>query len=384
MDAPEELQVMKKVNRREFVLSGTAAGVAAVAATRPAAQAPAVVTRTVRPVVVSSANGHRFKNGGQKTCVETAFSLMAGGRDVLDALIAGVNIVELDPEDTSVGYGGLPNAEGVVQLDASCMHGPRKRAGAVACIEGVRTPSVVAQKVMDETDHHLIVGQDAARFARSMGFKVEDDLNTERSRAAWVEWKRRTDPLHYLDPVKREMALRRVEQAMMAEGFVDPNHFYGTINCNGVNARGEVCGVTTTSGLAWKIPGRVGDSPILGAGLYVDGDVGAAGSTGRGEANLYGLCSFLIVEEMRRGRSPKDAGMEALKRIKTNTVEKRLLNDRGEPNFNINFYILNARGEYAGVCMYSPPGNESRFAVCDEKGGRLEASSALLDGRPTD
>jgi N4-(beta-N-acetylglucosaminyl)-L-asparaginase len=380
-----ELNAMKKLNRREFVLSGTAAGVAAVAGTRTSAQAPTVMTRsTARPVVVSSANGHKYKNGGTKTCVETAFSLMTDGRDVLDALIAGVNIVELDPEDTSVGYGGLPNAEGVVQLDASCMHGPRKRAGAVACIEGVRTPSLVAQKVMDLTDHHLIVGDDAQRFARGLGFKIEDDLNTERSRAAWLEWKRRTDPLHYLDPVKREAAMRRVEQEMMAEGYVDPNHFYGTINCDGVNAKGDVCGVTTTSGLAWKIPGRVGDSPILGAGLYVDGDVGAAGSTGRGEANLYGLCSFLIVEEMRRGRHPKDAGMEALKRIKANTIEKRLLNARGEPNFNINFYILNAKGDYAGVCMYSAPNNDSKFAVCDDKGGRLETSAPLLDGRPTD
>ena len=355
---------MKKLNRREFVLSGTAASVVAVAGTRASAQAPTVMTRSgVKPVVISSANGHKYKNGGSKTCVETAFSMMTDGKDVLDALIAGVNIVELDPEDTSVGYGGLPNAEGVVQLDASCMHGPRKRAGAVACIEGIRTPSLVAQKVMDLTDHHLIVGHDAQRFAKSLGMKVEDDLNTERSRAAWLEWKRRTDPLHYLDPIKREAALRRVEQDMMAEGFVDPNHFYGTINCDGVNARGEVCGVTTTSGLAWKIPGRVGDSPVLGAGLYVDGDVGAAGSTGRGEANLYGLCSFLIVEEMRRGKHPKDAGMEALKRIKANTIEKRLLNSRGEPNFNINFYVLNAKGDYAGVCMYSVPNNDLQFAV---------------------
>jgi N4-(beta-N-acetylglucosaminyl)-L-asparaginase len=300
---------------------------------------------------------------------------------VLDALIAGVNIVELDPLDTSVGYGGLPNAEGIVQLDASCMHGPRRRAGAVACIEGVRTPSLVAQKVMDHTDHHLIVGRDAQAFARNMGFTIEADLNTETSRARWLEWKRRTDPLHYLDPIKRDAALRQVERDMIAEGLVDPHHFYGTINCNGVNAKGDVCGVTTTSGLAWKIPGRVGDSPILGAGLYVDGEVGAAGSTGRGEANLYNLCSFLIVEEMRRGRHPKDAGMEALKRIKANTVEKRLLNARGEPNFNINFYILNRQGAYAGVTMYNPSEEGGvRFAVCDEKGPRLERCEALLAG----
>jgi len=372
----------RKVNRREFVLTGAAAGVAAAASTRTAAhQAPAVMTSSSRPAVISSGNGHRFKNGGTKTCVETAFGMMSDGKDVLDALIAGVNIVELDPEETSVGYGGLPNAEGVVQLDASCMHGPKKRAGAVACIEGVRTPSLVAQKVMDYTDHHLIVGKDATRFARDFGFEIEDDLNTERSRSRWLEWKRRTDPLHYLDPIKRDAALRQVERDMIAEGLVDPHHFYGTINCNGVNAKGEMCGVTTTSGLAWKIPGRVGDSPILGAGLYVDGEVGAAGSTGRGEANLFGLCSFLIVEEMRRGRHPKDAGLEALKRIKANTIEKRLLNGRGEPNFNINFYMLNRKGEYAGVTMYSPS-NRVQFAVCDEKGPRLETCEPLLSGDP--
>jgi N4-(beta-N-acetylglucosaminyl)-L-asparaginase len=375
---------MTRVNRREFVLTGTAAGLV-MAAPRTAAQSPTVMTPSgVKPVVVSSANGHRYKNGGTKTCVETAFGMMTEGKDVLDALIAGVNIVELDPEDTSVGYGGLPNADGVVQLDASCMHGPRKRAGAVACIEGVRTPSLVAQKVMDYTDHHLIVGKDAQIFARNMGFKIEDDLNTERSRRTWLDWKKRTDPLHYLDPIKREAGLRQVEHEMIAEGLVDPHHFYGTINCNGVNAKGEICGVTTTSGLAWKIPGRVGDSPILGAGLYVDGAVGAAGSTGRGEANLFSLCSFLIVEEMRRGKHPKDAGMEALKRIKANTVEKRLLNERGEPNFNINFYVCNAKGEYAGLCMYQNTNNPGQFAVCDEKGPRLEPCAPLLAGRPTD
>lgn len=372
-----------KVNRRDFMKAGTVAGLAAAAPAAAFGQASGTSRGTSRPVIVSSANGHQFKNGGNKTCVETAFERMMKGEDVLDALIAGVNIVELDPEDTSVGYGGLPNAEGVVQLDASVMHGPTKRAGAVASIEGVRMPSLVARRVMDETDHHLIVGQDAQRFARSMGFKIEEDLNTERSRKAWLEWKRRSDPLHYLDPIKKQAALRQVDADMMAEGWVDPNHFYGTINCNGVNSRGDVCGVTTTSGLAWKIPGRVGDSPILGAGLYVDGEVGAAGSTGRGEANLYSLASFLIVEGMRRGLHPKDAGLEALKRVKANTVP-RLLNKRGEPNFNINFYIVNRKGEYAGVAMYSTERNRARFAVCDEKGARIETSEPLLPGTAID
>ena len=374
-----------KVNRREFVKTSAAAGLAAAAApgTALGQSGPTVMKKGSRPVVVASGNGHQYKNGGDKTAVETAFERITKGEDVLAALIAGVNIVELDPADTSVGYGGIPNADGVVQLDASCMHGPTKRAGAVACIEGVRTPSLVAMKVMDETDHHLLVGKDAQTFARQMGFKIEDDLNTERSRRAWIEWKRRTDPLHYLSPIKKQAALRQVELDLIAEGFVEANHFYGTINCNGVNSRGDVCGVTTTSGLAYKIPGRVGDSPILGAGLYVDGEVGAAGSTGRGEANLYNLASFLIVEGMRKGLHPKDAGLEALKRIKASTVP-RLLNARGEPNFNINFYIVNKAGEYAGVAMYSPESNRARFAVCDEKGARHENSEPLLSGTATD
>ena len=238
-------------------------------------------------------------------------------------------------------------------------------------------PSLVAKSVLENTDHHLIVGHDAQRFARNFGFKIEDDLNTERSRKAWLEWKRRSDPDHYLDPQKRAEIGMRTTMQMVNEGLIDPEHVFGTINCNGVNAKGEICGVTTTSGLAFKIPGRVGDSPILGAGLYVDGEVGAAGSTGRGEANLFNLCSFLIVENMRRGLHPKDAGMEALKRIKANTIEKRLLTKTGNPNFGINFYILNAKGEFAGVSMYP-----SKYAVCTEQGPQTLDTESLLKGKP--
>lgn len=165
----------------------------------------------------------------------------------------------------------------------------------------------------------------------------------------------------------------------MADGLIDPAHSMGTINCNAVSASGDVAGVTTTSGLAWKIPGRVGDSPILGAGLYVDGAVGAAGSTGRGEANLFGLCSFLIVESMRNGMSPKDAGMVALKRVVSNTIEKRLLNSRGHPNFNVNFYILHQNGENAAVSLYPAP-----YSVCTEDGASIQQAEALLEGKPGD
>ena len=361
--------------------STAAAGILAASRPLTASSGPAVIVQgSSKPVILGSGNGHQFKNGGAKTCVETAFEKMMRGDDVLDSVIAGVNIVELDPLDDSVGYGGLPNADGVVQLDSSCMHGPMKRAGAVGALEGVRTPSLVAKAVLENTDHHLIVGKGAQDFARDMGFKIEDDLNTENSRRKWLEWKRRTDPDHYLDPKKRAEAGHKAALDMLAQGLLREENMHGTINCDGINSKGEICGVTTTSGLSWKIPGRLGDSPILGAGLYVDGQVGAAGSTGRGEANLYNLCSFVIVEEMRRGAHPKDAGMEVLKRIKNNTVEKRLLNGRGLPNFGINFYIINAKGEYAGVTMYEG----SSFAICNENGPQTLKCDGLLQGKASE
>jgi N4-(beta-N-acetylglucosaminyl)-L-asparaginase len=369
----------KKLTRREFAQVTGAAGLAAVATTKAFGQAPAVRTATTRPVVVASGNGNSSKDADGVTCVQKAFTMMTQGADVLDALVAGVSIVELDPNQSGVGWSGLPNADGVVQLDASVMHGPKKRAGAVAAIEGVRAPARIAQYVAEETDHHLLVGKGAQDFARAMGVKIEEGLINENARKQWLEWKRRTDPLHYLDPKKRAQAWYDAGLQMAKEGLIDIEHFWGTINCNGVNAKAEICGVTTTSGLSWKIPGRVGDSPILGAGLYVDGEVGAAGSTGRGEANLYGLCSFVIVEEMRRGAHPKDAGLTALKRVQKNTIEKRLLNSRGLPAFGLNFYALNAKGEYAGVSMYA-----ANYAVCTENGPRTVPTEPLFDGRATD
>jgi N4-(beta-N-acetylglucosaminyl)-L-asparaginase len=331
--------------------------------------------------VISSDNGARFKNGGPRSCVEEAFTRIAAGEDVLDALVAGVNIVELDPTEMYVGYGGLPNADGVVQLDSCCMHGPLKRAGGVACLEGVRTASRVARAVMQYTDHHLLVGAGAQSFARQMGFAIEDDLNTEMSRQRWLEWKRRVDPAHWLDPAKRSEAGEAASRQMAREGLIDPRHRYGTINCDGVGTKGEVCGVTTTSGLAFKIPGRVGDSPILGAGLWVDDAVGAAGSTGRGEANLYNLSSHFIVEQMRQGRSPKDAGMDALRRVASNTVEKRLLTPEGRPAFQLIFYAVDKKGEYAGVCMHGKVnGQAEAFAVCTEKGPEILPCEPLFEG----
>jgi N4-(beta-N-acetylglucosaminyl)-L-asparaginase len=351
------------INRREFIASGAAAAIA----TKFPVEAPNVITRaSFKPMVIASGNGNQFRNGGTQTAVEKAYSMIMTGADVLDAVVAGVNIVELDPLDSSVGYGGLPNADGVVQLDSCVMHGPKKQAGGVAALEGVRVASRVALAVSQYTDHHLLAGQGAQDFARAMGFTIESDLNTDASRAAWLEWKSRLDTEHYLDPKKREEVADKARRDMVAEGLLNSEHIYGTINCNGINASGDVCGVTTTAGRAFKIPGRVGDSPILGAGLYVDNDVGAAGSTGRGEANLYSLASFWIVENMRKGMHPKDAMVDACRRVARNTIEKRLLNSRGLPNFDMSYYAMDKKGRYAGVSFY----DEGSFAICDENGAK--------------
>lgn len=319
------------LTRREFVgaASGLAAG-AALGVPRPAFGAPAIILRpAARNAAVSSSNGLR--------AVQRVGELLAQGVDTLDAAIEGVKIQELDPEDTSVGYGGLPNEEGVVQLDASCMHGPTRRAGAVAALEGIKTPSVVAKYVLLYTDHILLVGEGAKRFALSYGFK-EEDLLTEQSRQAWLRWRAN----HAADDDWLDVP--RTEQMV-----VRPT---GTINCNVVNAKGDVSSVTTTSGLSWKIPGRVGDSPIIGAGQYTDNDVGAAGSTGRGEANIKVCGGFLTVENMRRGMKPADAALETLRRVVA-TTEPRLLDERGRPRFDLNFYAINKNGEFGAASIYS-------------------------------
>ena len=368
---------------------------------------PAVHTRRARPLCIADVSSIRFTNGGSESAITRAFRGISSGEDVLDAIVAGVNIPELDPEERGIGYGGLPNADGVVQLDSCLMHGPKKWAGGGAGSEGVKTPSLIAKAVAELTDHHLIVGQGAQDFARALGFEIHDDLNTEESRALWLEWRRRVDPSHWLDPEDRVRRGRFPEQngdqanpnasydtrlqdfysasldaglSMVDDNLIPEHSFWGTTSLEGLSADGDICGVTTTSGLSWKIPGRAGDSPILGAGQYVDNEVGACGSTGRGEANLYNCASFLIVEFMRQGMSPKDAGMAALARVRDNTIESRLLNTRDLPNFDLRFFILNKQGDYAGVAMYGS--SESMFAVCDENGAREEPLEGLLEGPP--
>jgi N4-(beta-N-acetylglucosaminyl)-L-asparaginase len=355
-----------KLNRTEFL--GVSSAAPAILLSRPA-----------KPIVLATANGNRFKNGGTQTCVERAFDGVMRGEDVLDALIAGANINELDPLDDGVGYGGLPNADGIVQLDACCMHGPKRWAGGVAAIEGVKTPSRVAKAVMESTDNLLLAGAGAQQFARAMGMAIDADLNTEHSRALWLEWKRRTDPDHYLDPAKRER-ISSAAESMIHDGLVDIQRYWGTIVCAGINAAGDVCAVNSSAGLAWKIPGRTGDAAIVGAGLYVDNDVGAVGSTGRDESNLFNLSAAYIIERMRAGRAPKDAAIDALRRVRAMTTDKRLINSRGTPRFGLTYYVLSKAGDVAGVSFYAG----GTFVVRDEHGTRTIDVDNLFPGQPFD
>jgi N4-(beta-N-acetylglucosaminyl)-L-asparaginase len=330
------------LTRRDLLAAGAAASLGLPTMARPSAGF----------LAVSSANGMRT--------VEEAVRLMKEGADTLDAAIAGVNIVELDPNDTSVGYGGLPNEDGIVELDASCMHGPTYRGGAVASLRNIKTPSKVAQLVLQRTDHCLLVAEGALRFAKMHGFK-EEDLLTERARIAWVRWKENLSvDDDYIAPDS-------------GGGQRDPRPT-GTITCLCLNDKTEISGVTTTSGLAFKIPGRVGDSPLLGCGVYVENEVGACGSTGRGEANILENGSRVVVENMKRGMSPEAACVDVLKRICARTVDKRLLRSPGVPDFQLQFYALNKAGQHGAACIH--PG--SRYAVNDGSGAKLMDCTAVL------
>ena len=341
----------EQLSRRAFI--GTAAGAAAAAAlpVSPvrALEAPAVVLRGESSfAAVASGNGLR--------AVTRTFELIETGTDTLDAAVEGVKIQELDPTDTSVGYGGLPNEDGVVQLDASCMHGPTRRAGAVAALEGIKTPSEVARLVLKYTNHILLVGAGAKRFALSYGFR-EEDLLTPQSREEWLKWRaNRGKEDDWLDvPESEKMTVRPT----------------GTINLDVVNRKGEISSVTTTSGLAWKIPGRAGDSPIVGAGQYTDNEVGAAGSTGRGESNIMVCGGFLTVENMRRGMKPTDACLETLKRVVAMTPP-RLIDPRGRPRFGLSFYAVNKRGEFGSASL-----TPSRYVVHDGREAALRDAASL-------
>ena len=357
------------INRREWMFGSAALSASAFAASG-------------KTIAVSSSNGLR--------ACSRAVAMMKSGVDTLDAAIAGVNINEEDPEDNSVGYGGLPNEDGIVELDASVMHGPTRRAGSVASIRNIKTPSKVAKLVMEQTDHIMLVGEGALRFARAFGFK-EDNLLTEKSRLAWLVWKQslRDGKGHNnwndgLDAPPTRPSARLLQQfpGVDEQTLAWAQHVAlypptGTINCLTMNAKGEISGVTTTSGLAWKIPGRVGDSPIIGAGVYVDQEVGGAGSTGRGEENIRIAGAHTVVENMRHGMNPKEACLDALKRVARNydNDEARLA------PIDLNFYALRKDGAFAGATLWNRP-REGRmpkqFVVNESDQSRLENCAYLL------
>ena len=347
----------QEMTRREALALGAAATVAAAAARSAVAKVPG---SQMAPVAIASKNGLE--------AVRRAVERMEAGVAPVAAAVEGVSLVEADPEDTSVGYGGLPNSEGVVQLDACCMDGPTMRAGAVAALEGYRHPAQVALEIMRRTTRVLLVGDGAARFARSLGFETED-LLTERARKIWLYWKSQMsavdDWIAPPDLLEDPDVLRYIEK----NGPVRPT---GTINLCAVNGSGDLGGTTTTSGLAFKIPGRVGDSPLIGAGLFVDNEVGAAGSTGRGESVIQISGAHTVVEFMRAGQSPRDACLGALDRLVRATRVPYLLDDQGRPNFNVQFYAVNKAGEAAGAAIWKGStytlcraGEEARKLPCD-------------------
>ena len=313
------------LNRRTFIASvSLSPWVAQTPQNKPAIGARPALRRASRPLVISSDNGIR--------AVERAMLVLKSGGNTLDAVVEGVTLVEDDPEDQGVGLGGLPNAEGEVELDASVMHGPTGAAGAVGALKSIRNPAKVARLVMQRTTRVFLVGEGALQFALAHGFQREN-LLTEKSRLAWLKWKEELSSSDdWVAP-----------PAQKAEG----NRPQGTINCLAIDSAGDLSGVTTTSGLAFKRPGRVGDSPIIGAGLYVDNAVGAAGSTGNGEANIRVVGAHTVVELMRQGKAPEQACLETLKRV----VDLF----KGNPP-QLNFYSVNKKGESGAASIYKGAG----------------------------
>jgi N4-(beta-N-acetylglucosaminyl)-L-asparaginase len=292
------------LDRREFLRHGVAAGAGTVLLgdklDRSLLERP---TRLERPIIITS-----HTNDTGRNAMEQAWGVLSGGGSALDAVERGANVIEVDPNDTSVGYGGLPNALGIVELDASVMDGRTYSAGSVASLRNIKTPSSVARLVMERTDHIMLVAEGALQFARDFGFQ-EEDLMTERSRAAWLRWRENLAPNDDYGPPDHLRGRQGMERPLGGPG--DDDFTYGTVNVLAVDANGDVAGITTTSGLSWKVPGRIGDSPIIGAGLYVDNMVGAAGVTGRGEDVIKSCASFFIVMRMRDGRTPQQACEDA-------------------------------------------------------------------------
>jgi N4-(beta-N-acetylglucosaminyl)-L-asparaginase len=384
---------MELWTRRKFFLTTLASGLAASAgklfggalpdngAAQAAGSPASSAAKGARPLIISAANGLHHLGAGME--------ILKKGGDTLDAVLAVVTRVEDDPNDDSVGYGGLPNEDGEVELDACVTHGPTRRCGSVASIHKIKNPSLVARKVMENTNHLMIVGEGALRFAIDEGF-APMNLLTERSRIAWLAWKAATTenwrPGLDSPEWKEKLTMMLDTQEKLAwrahiEDVVE-HPPTGTINCLSVSEKGEMSGTTTTSGLAWKIAGRVGDSPIIGAGLFLDNDVGGAGSTGRGEENIKIAGGHTIVEMMRKGMSPTDACLEALHRVARNYsfAPSRL------KTFHLLFYALNKDGVHGGASLweFTPKGRRLSYAVHDGTQAQLVPCAPLFPGQGGD
>ena len=340
------------IDRRKFIKTLSALGIS-IPAIKSELLGKTSTAKKDNPIILCS----RGEQWGRKV-LKPGWDILRKNGKLLDAIEKSANVTELDPNDTSVGYGGLPNEDGVVQLDAQIMNGPDHNCGSVACLEGIKTPCSVARLVMERTDHIHLVGKGAQDFARMHGFKVEN-LLTESTRKIWVEWKENlSDKDDYYPP---------------ADGNYNHDRTTGTINVLGVNKNGDVAGITTTSGLAWKIPGRVGDSPIIGAGLYVDNEVGAVGATGRGEEMIRSCGSFLGVEYMRNGMSPQEA---------CEAVCKRIIDINGGPSkvdFNDKIVALSKDGEVGCAAIQGRKGGEPTVATWSKKGFKATKGTYLIE-----
>ncbi|HME37021.1 MAG TPA: N(4)-(beta-N-acetylglucosaminyl)-L-asparaginase [Candidatus Sulfotelmatobacter sp.] len=387
-----------KFTRRDF-LATTAAASASLALDLQAQQAPAYKPpapgpKPKSPVLICAANGYEYLDRG--------YAVLTSGGDTLDAVMKVITGPEDDPNDDSVGLGGLPNEDCVVELDACCMHGPTRMAGSVAGVHDIKNVSLLSKTVMEHTGHVMLVGEGASHFGNLMGFPKEN-LLTERSRKTWQLWRETMSTDDWWGPglaspnfkfpdtggdnTELQPVIEKMEK-MAAKIGIEPEFRMaaiervlkpptGTINCSALSANGEMSGATTTSGLAWKIAGRAGDSPIIGAGCFCDQDVGAAGATGNGEENIKVCGGHTIVENMRHGMSPEDAGMEALRRIVRNyNGDMRKL-----AYIDMTYYILRNDGAYAGVTLWAGPSDHlKRFAVHDDKGKRYEKATPMFQG----
>jgi len=342
------------INRRKFIKTMSALGISIPAMAKSITKKSSN-TSTVKnnPIIVCS----RGEKWGRKV-LKPGWDILKNNGLLLDAVEKSANVTELDPKDTSVGYGGLPNENGVVQLDSSIMYGPTHNCGSVAAIEGIKTPCSVARLVMERTDHIHIVGKGAQDFAKAHGFKVEN-LLTEHARKIWLRWKENlSDQDDWFPP---------------ADGNYDTHRSNGTINVLAVDSVGDIAGITTTSGLAWKIPGRIGDSPIIGAGLYVDNEVGAVGATGRGEELLRSCGSFYAIEQMRAGKSPQEACEAVCERI------IYINGGKDKINFRDKMVAVNKDGDVGCAAIQGRKGEEPELSYWSKKGFKVLKGTYLIE-----